>query len=205
MGYPPCLPWKSGKVMMWGMERSGVSGRCYRSSHRVCTVPGVWIAGEQVTPAGSQVTQEVQILQIPCQPVKSCVHACEISRLSLHCRVCLCMRVSFLQSSGARVSCGVRPEKQMFWPCHSYSRIRHAHGTAERSWDTPPWLSAGDSSSFCRFRRPLLFGQIKPCSSISSNHPLLLFNQGGGGWPMLRKTGKVLWNRGCTDVQAGWG
>lgn len=119
--------------------------------------------------------------------------------------VCVCMHVSFLQSSRACVSCGVRAEKQISWPCPSYCGIRDAQGTAGRSWDTPPWLTAGDSSSFCRFNRPLLLGQIKPCSSISSNHPLLLVNQRGGGWPMLRKTGKVLWNRGCTDIQAGWG
>lgn len=60
MGHHPWLPWKNGDV-----ERSGVSGRWYRSSPRVCTLPGVWIAQEQVTPAGSQVMQEVQIQADP--------------------------------------------------------------------------------------------------------------------------------------------
>lgn len=65
MGHHPWLPWKNGKVTMWEMERSGVSGRWYRSSRRVCTLPGVWIARDRVTPAGSQVTQEVQIQADP--------------------------------------------------------------------------------------------------------------------------------------------
>lgn len=192
---------------MRDMERSGVSGWWYRSSRRVCTLQGFELHRSRWLQLVPRWHRRCKSRQIPCQPLKSCVRACEISGLNLHYSVCVCMHVSFLQSSRACVSCGVRAEKQISWPCPSYSGIRDAQGTAGRSWDTPPWLTAGDSSSFCRFNRnrPLLLGQIKPCSSISSNHPLLLVNQRGGGWPMLRKTGKVLWNRGCTDIQAGWG
>lgn len=72
---------------MWDMERSGqwlVVQVISQSLH----TPGVWIAQEQVTPAGSQVTQEVQIQADPLSATeKLCV--CEISRLNLHYSVCV--------------------------------------------------------------------------------------------------------------------
>lgn len=61
----------------------GVTGHLTESA-----LPGVWIAQEQVTPAGSQVMQEVQIQADPLSAAeKLCV--CEISRLNLHYSVCV--------------------------------------------------------------------------------------------------------------------
>lgn len=101
-----------GRVLLVVAVVGGVS-QSARSQWAHAMLPGVWIVKEQVTPAASWFPVDARVcksMQIHCQLLlsgqllESCVCAHELSRLNLHYEVCVCARVSFLQSSRAYVS-----------------------------------------------------------------------------------------------------
>lgn len=179
------LPWKIGRRMMRCGRVSllvavvGGAGHLAESARTQwahATLPGVWIAKSRWLQllAGSQLTQECANL---CRSVVSCsslggcwkVVCARVNFLGLICIIkCVCVRVSFPQSSRAYVSWGMRPEKQMSWTCPSYSGIRDAPGESREK--------LGHTSLTHRQRRQQHL-QVQWASALWSNKTLQLHFQ----------------------------